>query len=43
MGLWQLAELKHTPFQNCGYRGMYNMDLSQIRRIKQIPGRAKPA
>ncbi len=24
-------------FQNAGYRGMYNMDFNQLRRLKQIP------
>lgn len=29
-------------FQNAGYRGMYNLDLSQIRRIKKVPDGRSP-
>jgi DNA-damage-inducible protein D len=29
-------------FQNAGYRGMYNMDLGQIRRVKGVPDGRSP-
>jgi len=29
-------------FQNAGYRGMYNLDLSQIRQRKQVPAGRSP-
>jgi DNA-damage-inducible protein D len=29
-------------FQNAGYRGMYNMDLAQIRMKKRVPGGRSP-
>jgi DNA-damage-inducible protein D len=29
-------------FQNAGYRGMYNLDLKQIRRLKRIPEGRSP-
>jgi DNA-damage-inducible protein D len=33
---------QYAFFQNAGYRGMYNMDLSQIRRTKKIPDGRSP-
>jgi DNA-damage-inducible protein D len=33
---------QYAFFQNAGYRGMYNMDLSQIPRIKGIPDGRSP-
>jgi DNA-damage-inducible protein D len=33
---------QYAFFQNAGYRGMYNMDLSQIRRVKGIPDGRSP-
>lgn len=33
---------KYQFFQNAGYRGMYNMDLRQIRRIKGVPEGRSP-
>jgi DNA-damage-inducible protein D len=35
--------VEHYPFfQNAGYRGMYNMDLTQIRIKKGVPGGRSP-
>lgn len=33
---------QYAFFQNAGYRGMYNMDMSQIRRRKGVPGDRSP-
>lgn len=35
--------VEHYPFfQNAGYRGMYNMDMSQVRRMKGVPDGRSP-
>jgi DNA-damage-inducible protein D len=33
---------QYAFFQNAGYRGMYNLDLKQVRRIKDVPEGRSP-
>jgi DNA-damage-inducible protein D len=33
---------QYAFFQNAGYRGMYNMDMNQIRRLKMVPNGRSP-
>ncbi|HZP94988.1 MAG TPA: hypothetical protein VFC31_01445 [Candidatus Limnocylindria bacterium] len=32
----------YTFFQNAGYRGMYNVNLEQLRQIKGVPAKRSP-
>jgi DNA-damage-inducible protein D len=34
--------IDYALFQNAGYRGMYNMNLSQIRNVKRVPSGRSP-
>jgi len=42
-GVVKLAGVQSYPFfQNAGYRGMYNMNMSRLRQVRQIPESRSP-
>lgn len=36
------AVANYAFFQNAGYRGMYNMNLTDLRQLKQVPSKRSP-